>query len=86
MVLLKAHIGKFIIGFPIVFFLAWLSNFIAGNALCNRLGVEYVVYALVLGILISNTVGVPEWLKPAVQTEYYIKTGLVIPRIRNPVL
>ncbi len=28
--------------------------------------------------MISNTVGVPEWLKPAIQTEYYIKTGLVI--------
>lgn len=78
MVLLKANIGKFIIGFPIVFFLAWLSNFIAGNALATDWGVEYVVYALVLGLLISNTVGVPEWLKPAVQTEYYIKTGLVI--------
>ena len=26
----------------------------------------------------SNTIGVPAWLKPAVQTEYYIKTGLVI--------
>ena len=78
MILLKAHIGKFIIGFPIIFFLAWLSNFIAGNALATDLGVEYVVYALALGLLISNTVGVPEWLKPAVQTEYYIKTGLVI--------
>ena len=78
MVLLKGHVGKFIIGFPIVFFLAWLSNFIAGNALATDWGVEYVVYALVLGIVISNTVGVPEWLKPAIQTEYYIKTGLVI--------
>ncbi len=78
MVLLKGHVGKFIIGFPMVFLLAWLSNFIAGNALASDWGVEYVVYALVLGIVISNTVGVPEWLKPAIQTEYYIKTGLVI--------
>src|SRR4030067_3862562 len=78
MILLKGQVGKFIIGFPIIFFLAWVSNFIAGNALALDWGVEYVVYALVLGILISNTVGVPEWLKPAVQTEYYIKTGLVI--------
>ncbi|MSO68383.1 MAG: putative sulfate exporter family transporter [Pseudolabrys sp.] len=34
--------------------------------------------ALLLGLLISNTIGVPEWLKPAVQTELFIKTGLVI--------
>ena len=31
-----------------------------------------------LGLAISNTIGTPEWLKPAVQTEYFIKTGLVI--------
>lgn len=29
-------------------------------------------------MLISNTVGTPEWVKPAVQTEFYIKTGLVL--------
>ena len=29
-------------------------------------------------MLISNTVGTPEWLKPAIRTEFYIKTGLVI--------
>lgn len=33
---------------------------------------------MIIGLLISNTVGVPKWLKPAVQTEYYIKAGLVI--------
>ena len=33
---------------------------------------------LFLGLLISNTVGVPKWLQPAVRTEYYIKAGLVI--------
>ena len=29
-------------------------------------------------IIQINTVGVPQWLKPAVQTEFYIKAGLVI--------
>lgn len=71
-------IGKFILGFPVVFFLAWLSRFIAGNALPTDWGFEYVVFALIIGLLISNTVGVPEWLMPAVRTEYYIKSGLVI--------
>ena len=35
-------------------------------------------WALLVGLLISNTVGVPQWLKPAIKTEFYIKTGLVI--------
>ena len=41
-------------------------------------GIEYVIFALLLGLIISNTVGTPEWLKPAAQTELFIKTGLVI--------
>ena len=57
---------------------AWLSRFLAGNALPGDWGIEYVIFALVVGLLISNTVGLPEWLREAVQTEYYIKTGLVI--------
>ena len=68
----------FLIGFPVVFALAWLARFLAGNGLFVQYGIEYVIFALALGLLISNTIGVPAWLKPAVQTEFYIKTGLVI--------
>ena len=71
-------IGRFIIGFPIVFFLAWLSRLFAGNALPAEWGIEYVVFALLIGLFISNVIGLPEWLKDAVRTEYYIKSGLVI--------
>ena len=41
------------------------------------LGVLFI-WALIVGMLISNTIGTPAWLKPAVRTEFYIKTGLVI--------
>jgi len=71
-------LGRFIIGFPVVFILAWLSRLIAGNMWPTDLGFEYVVFCLFIGLLISNTIGVPEWLMPAVRTEYYIKSGLVI--------
>ena len=77
-ILLGRAIGKYIAGFPIVFALAWLSRFLAGNAMPSDWGIEYVIFALIVGLAISNTVGIPEWLKEAVQTEYYIKTGLVI--------
>ena len=77
-VLLGGHAGPFIIGFPAVFALAWLARFIAGNGTFIDWGIEYVIFALALGLLVSNTLGTPAWLKPAVQTEYFIKTGLVI--------
>ncbi len=76
--LIGGKVGAFVIGFPAVFILAWLGRVIAGNGLFVDYGVEYVIFALLLGLLISNTIGTPKWLMPAVQTEYFIKTGLVI--------
>ncbi|HEY7677883.1 MAG TPA: putative sulfate exporter family transporter, partial [Candidatus Methylomirabilis sp.] len=76
--LMGRSVGKFMLGFPAVYVLAWLSMFIAGNYSVTYWGLEYVIWALLLGLFISNVLGVPEWLKDAVRTEYYIKTGLVI--------
>jgi len=76
--LIGGKVGAFVLGFPLVFILAWLARMLAGNGLFVEYGVEYVIFALLLGLLISNTIGTPAWLKPGVQTEYYIKTGLVI--------
>src|SRR5262245_16139417 len=75
---LGARLVPFLVGLPAIFALAWLARFLAGNGLFVNWGIEYVIFALLLGLLISNTIGVPEWLKPAVQTEFFIKTGLVI--------
>jgi len=76
--LLGARVVSFLVGLPVIFGLAWLSRFLAGNGLAMNWGIEYVIFALLLGLLISNTIGTPAWLKPAVQTEFFIKTGLVI--------
>src|SRR5262245_2851289 len=72
------RVAPFLIGLPIVFALAFTARFLAGNGLFVDWGIEYVIFALGLGLLISNTVGTPEWLKPAVQTEFFVKTGLVM--------
>ena len=76
--LMGGRVRTFILGFPIIYALAWLSQFIAGNTTINYWGLEYVIFALLIGLFISNVLSVPDWLKEAVRTEYYIKTGLVI--------
>lgn len=76
--LIGGKVGAFLIGFPVVFILAWIARMLAGNGVFIDYGIEYVIFALLMGLLISNTIGTPKWLMPAVQTEYYIKTGLVI--------
>ncbi len=68
----------YLIGFPAVFVLAWAARLVAGNDALRQWGISYVIVALVLGLLISNLGAVPTWMREAIRTEYYIKTGLVI--------
>lgn len=71
-------VGKFLVAFPVIFLVAALSFFIGGHEFAKAWGLEYVMWAILLGFLVSNTIGTPKWIMPAVQTEYYIKTGLVL--------
>ena len=41
--------------------------------------IEYVLWAILIGLLISNTVGVAEVFKPGIATyEFWLKTGIVL--------
>ena len=68
---------KYIPAFIVLFVLAFAVRLISAEFTLNRY-LEWAFWALIVGLLISNTVGVPAWLKPAIKTEFYIKTGLVI--------
>jgi len=70
--------GKFTTGFPIVFILSLIAAIIGGNSTISYYGLETVFWALILGLLVSNILGIPGWLKEAVKTEYFIKIGLVL--------
>jgi uncharacterized membrane protein YadS len=70
--------GQFVIGFPAVFFLAILAYMAETQALMKYWGFGFPLWAIVFGLLISNTIGTPKWIQPAVCTEFYIKTGLVL--------
>ncbi len=74
----RGSLVKLAIGFPVIFSLSVLAQWLAGNSLASYWGIEYVIFSLLIGLLISNTVGTPAWLMPAVRTEYFIKTGLVM--------
>ncbi len=78
MALIGKKVGVFLLGFPVVFVLAVVAFVIAGNKTINFYGIEYVFWALAIGLIISNLIGVPRWLKAAANTEFYIKIGLVL--------
>ena len=70
-------VKEYIPAYGVLFLLAVVVRFVSAEYTFNRY-LEWAFWALIIGLVISNTVGVPKWLKPAVQTEYYIKTGLVV--------
>jgi len=69
---------KFAFGFLGVFSLALVSYVLAGQEVIKHYNLEYALWAVLLGLLISNTIGTPKWLSAATRTEFYIKTGLVL--------
>ncbi|HEX6963546.1 MAG TPA: putative sulfate exporter family transporter [Lacipirellula sp.] len=77
-----AGTGERVRGFPRaflgVFLLALFALLLAEQKVVKHYNLEYALWALIVGLMISNTVGTPAWLRPAVRTEFYIKTGLVL--------
>jgi uncharacterized integral membrane protein (TIGR00698 family) len=61
-----------------IIFITLVAQLISSNKMIKNFGVEVVLFSLILGLLISNLIGVPDWMKPALQTELYIKIGLVL--------
>ena len=70
--------GQFLLSFAVIFLLAWLSRSLTGIPFIKSTGFESVFFAVIIGLLIRNTIGLPKWLAPAARSEYYIKAGLVI--------
>lgn len=77
MKLMGKSIKQFAPAFIVFFLITCVVRFISAQVTLNQY-LEYAFWALLVGLVISNTVGVPSWLKPALNTEFYIKVGLVL--------
>lgn len=77
-VLRGENLQRFAGAFVVVFLLSVLAYLLASQSVIHHYNLEYALWALLVGLLISNIIGTPAWLKPAVRTEFYIKTGLVL--------
>ncbi len=65
------------LSFLAIFALTLLAQMTAAVPFIKEIGLEAVFFAVVFGLIISNVFGVPNWLKPAIQSEFYIKIGIV---------
>ncbi len=69
---------KFFSGFLSVFFLAIVAQFLSSYSGFKNLGLETVLFSLLLGLVIGNVFRLPDWIRPGVQTELYVKIGLIL--------
>lgn len=60
-----------------IFALTLGAQLLANIPAVKKLGFESVFFAVILGLLISNCFKVPSWLKAAVNSEFYIKIGII---------
>jgi uncharacterized integral membrane protein (TIGR00698 family) len=74
---MKLDLKRYLPGYLVIFVLAYVALILSNQKFINKWGIEYVIFALAFGLIISNIFRVPEILKAGGRTEYFIKIGLV---------
>lgn len=70
--------SEYWLGFAVLAMLGTLAFVMASQKVVKHYNFEYVLWALLLGMLVSNTVGVSRWLRPMLIGDTIIKLGLVL--------
>ncbi|MGH8121020.1 MAG: YeiH family protein [Gammaproteobacteria bacterium] len=78
MKLMGHRLQEFIPAFVFVFVAAVVINCIGAWKYASAYNLEPPLVALLLGMLISNFIGLPRWMDTGFRVEYYIKTGIVL--------
>jgi uncharacterized membrane protein YadS len=69
---------QFVPGFIVLFIGSLVIFIVAGWKIMEDFNIEAPLLALIVGLVISNIIKMPQWFKTALRTEYYIKTGIVL--------
>ena len=66
-----------LVSFIFIFAIAVLAQWVATIPKVKYFGFEAVFFSVLFGLIIRNLFSIPEWLKPAIQGEFFIKIGVV---------
>lgn len=75
--LLRRPLKGLLPSFVVVFAVSLVAQVVAKIPQVSYYGFESVFFSVLFGLLIRNLWHVPDWMKPAVQGEFYIKIGVV---------
>ncbi len=85
-VLIILYLGWIILGRPLkglllslvaIFGISLLAQITAAIPQVSYYGFESVFFSVILGLIIRNVFHIPHWMKPAIQSEFFIKIGVV---------
>jgi uncharacterized integral membrane protein (TIGR00698 family) len=75
---LKFRLTHFLPAFLLLYVVALGLYFLGQWDQASHYNLEPPLVALGLGLLVSNTVGLPRWVDAGLRVEFYIKTGIVL--------
>lgn len=71
------NLRRTLASFPVIFLLTILAQLISSYTHFKNLGLETVLFSLLIGLIIGNFTRLPEFLRET-QSEFFIKIGLVM--------
>lgn len=74
---LKKPIKGVFFSLLLIFVLALAAQLVSNIPIIKKYGLEPVFFSVIFGLIISNCFKVPSWMKPAIQSEFFIKIGII---------
>jgi uncharacterized integral membrane protein (TIGR00698 family) len=71
-------LGEFILGFTILFVASIIIYILGASKFSNYYNLESPLWALIIGMLVTNVFKLPKWFDTSLRTEFYVKTGIVL--------
>jgi len=71
-------LSEFYPSFLFIYLFSIIIFVVGQNKAVTNLNLEPPLLALLLGMVISNFIGLPKWMDTGFRVEYYIKTGIVL--------
>jgi uncharacterized integral membrane protein (TIGR00698 family) len=72
------NVQRFLGGFTVLFIISVVVSIFGSNKFMKDAQLETPLLALLVGMVVSNTMKLPDWFTEALRTEYYVKTGIVL--------
>ncbi|GAB6052109.1 putative sulfate exporter family transporter [Magnetospira thiophila] len=70
--------GRFIAGFSFLYLLSMAIFAVGGWVSATQFNLEPPLVALIVGLILANTVRLPAWMDAAFRVEYFVKLGIVL--------